>query len=55
MKTDGPSNDLDREATPPPRGMAIRDESQPTERFTFAVFVVAELLCTGALIAWVAL
>ena len=24
-------------------GMAIRDESQPTGRFTFAVFVVAEL------------
>ena len=55
MKTDVPSNDLDREATAPPGGMAIRDESQPTGRFTFAVFVVAELLCTGALIAWVAL
>jgi hypothetical protein len=55
MKTDGPSNDLDREATNPPGGMAIRDESQPTGRFAFAVFVVAEILCTGALIAWVAL
>ena len=53
MKTDGPSNDL--EATAPPGGRAIRDESQPTGRFTLAVFVVAELLCTGALIAWVAL
>jgi hypothetical protein len=41
MKTDGPTND--------------RDESQPTERLTFAVFVVAELLCTGALIGWVVL
>jgi hypothetical protein len=40
MKTDGPSNDLDREATNPPGGMAIRDESQPTGRFAFAVFVV---------------
>jgi hypothetical protein len=55
MKTDGPTNDRDREATAPPGGMATRDESQPTGRLTFAVFVVAELLCTGALIAWVAL
>ena len=55
MKTDGPSNDRDREATAPPGGMATRDESQPTERLTLAVFVVAELLCTGALIAWVVL
>jgi hypothetical protein len=39
MKTDGPTNDRDREAT---------------GRLTFAVFVLAELLCTGALIAWVA-
>jgi hypothetical protein len=37
------TNDRDREA------------GQPTGRLTFAVFVVAELLCTGALIAWVAL
>ena len=55
MKTDGTTNDRDREATAPPGGMAIRDESQPIGRLTFAVFVVAELLCTGALIAWVAL
>jgi hypothetical protein len=55
MKIDGPSNDRDREATAPPGGMAIRDESQPTGRFTSAVFVVAELLCTGALLAWVGL
>jgi hypothetical protein len=55
MKTDGPSNDLDREATARPGGMAIRDKSQPTGRITFAVFVLAELVCTGALIAWVVL
>ena len=55
MKTDGPTNDRDREATCPPGGMATRDESQPTGRLTFAVFVVAELLCTGALVAWVVL
>ena len=55
MKTGGPSNDPDRGATAPPGGMATRDESQPPERLTLAVFVVAELLCTGALIAWVAL
>jgi hypothetical protein len=55
MKTNGPSNDRDRQATAPPGVMAARDESQPTGRLTFAVFVVAELLCTGALIAWVAL
>ena len=35
MKTDGPSNDLDREATAPPGGMAIRDKSQPTGAFYF--------------------
>ena len=55
MKTDGPSSDLDCETTAPPGSTAIRNESQPTGRFTFAVFVVAELLCTGALVAWVAL
>jgi len=55
MKTDGPSIDRDREPTAPRGGWATRDESQPTGRLTFAVFVVAELLCTGALIAWVAL
>ena len=53
MKTDDPSNDRDREATAPPGGMATRDESQSTGRLNLAVFVVAELLCTGALIAWV--
>jgi hypothetical protein len=55
MKTDGPTNDRDREATASPGGIADGDESQPTGRLNLAVFVVAELLCTGALIAWVAL
>jgi hypothetical protein len=55
MRTDGPSNERDRQATAPPGGTATHDESQPTGRLTFAVFVVAELLCTGAFIAWVAL
>lgn len=32
-----------------------RDEDQPVGRLALAVFVVAELLCTGALIAWVVL
>jgi hypothetical protein len=53
MKSEAPSRD--REATAPPGGMATGDESQPTGRFTLALFVVAELLCTGALIAWLAL
>ena len=35
--------------------LAVWPESQPTGRLTFAVFVVAELLCTGALIAWLVL
>ena len=30
---------------------ATRDESERTSRFTLAVFVIAELLCTGVLIA----
>jgi hypothetical protein len=30
-------------------------EDQPTGRLTLGLFVLAELLCTGALIAWVAL
>jgi hypothetical protein len=55
MKTYGPSNDRDREATAPRHGVATRDVSQPTERFTLALFAVVELLCTGALIAWVVL
>ena len=38
MKTEAQSQDRDCEAT--------------TSRFPLAVFVVAELLCTGALIAW---
>lgn len=54
MKTDGPSNDRDREATAAHGGSATGDESQPIGRFPLAVFVVAELLCTGALI-WVVL
>ncbi|HEY9349931.1 MAG TPA: hypothetical protein VIP75_04485 [Acidothermales bacterium] len=55
MKTESPSNDRDREATAPPGGMATRDESQSTGRFPLALFVIAELLCTGALIALVVL
>jgi hypothetical protein len=45
MKSEAPSHD---------RG-ATRDESQRTTRFTVALFVIAELLCTGALIAWLVL
>ena len=30
-------------------------DSQPSGRFTLALFVIAELLCTAALIAWVVL
>ena len=41
MKTDAQSNSRDREAT--------------TARSGFALFVVAELLCTGALVVWVVL
>jgi hypothetical protein len=33
----------------------LEHQEQPTSRFTFGLFVVAELLCTGALIAWIAL
>jgi hypothetical protein len=32
-----------------------RDREPATDRFPFALFVVAELLCTGALVAWVVL
>jgi hypothetical protein len=39
----------------PPGGMPGHDESQRTRRFPLALFVVAELLCTGALIAWLVL
>jgi hypothetical protein len=45
MKSEAPSQD--RPAT--------RDESERTSRLTVAVFVIAELLCTGALIAWLVL
>ena len=41
MQTEAQSKDRDREVT--------------TARFPIALFVVAELLCTGALVAWVAL
>jgi hypothetical protein len=41
MKTEDQSQDRDREAT--------------TSRFPLALFVVAELLCTGALVASVIL
>ena len=43
MPTDAQHDDGDRAA------------SEPTGRLTFAVFVVAEVLCTGALIAWIVL
>ena len=39
MKTGAQSHNRDREAT--------------TARFGLALFVVAELLCTGALVVWV--
>jgi hypothetical protein len=41
MKTETQSHDSDREAR--------------TGRFSLALFVVAELLCTGALVAWIVL
>jgi hypothetical protein len=41
MKTEAQSDDRDREAT--------------TGRFPFALYVVAELLCTGGLVAWLLL
>jgi hypothetical protein len=45
MKSEAPSHDRTE----------TRDESERTSRFTFAVFVIAELLCTGGLIAWLVL
>ena len=39
MKTDTQSHNRDRQAT--------------TARFRLGLFVVAELLCTGALVVWV--
>lgn len=44
MKSEAPSHDP-----------SATDQSERTSRFTFAVFVIAELLCTGALIAWLVL
>jgi hypothetical protein len=41
MKTEAQSHDRDRVAT--------------TGRFPLAMLVVAELLCTGAVVAWIAL
>ena len=41
MKTEAQSNNRDREAT--------------TARFGLALFVAAEVLCTGALVVWVVL
>ena len=35
---------------PATRGLEVRE---PTTRFRFGLFVVAELLCTGALVVWV--
>jgi hypothetical protein len=55
MKTDDQSDDGDRAASAPSGGVATGDESQPTGRFPLALFVMAELLCAGALIAWVVL
>ena len=51
MKTEAPSYDRDYEATAPPGRSASRDESRPIAGFTLTLFVVAELLCTGALVA----
>ena len=55
MRTDAQSDDGDRAGSAPPGGLATRDESQPTGRFPLALFVMADLLCTAALIAWVVL
>ena len=41
MKTEAQSHNRDREAT--------------TSRFSFALFIAAELLCTGAFVAWLVL
>jgi hypothetical protein len=45
MKSEAPSHDR----------AATGDENERTSRFSFTVFVIAELLCTGALIAWLVL
>jgi hypothetical protein len=54
MKIELSSHDRDRDATGPAGAVATRDQSQLTGR-SLALFVVAELLCIGALIAWLAL
>ncbi len=36
-------------------GPSCESHREPTRRFPLAVFLVAELLCTGALIAWLVL
>jgi hypothetical protein len=41
METEAQSQDRDRD----------RDREETTRRFPLALFVVAELLCTGALVA----
>ena len=43
MTTEAPSQDHDR------------DGEATTGRFPFALFIVAELLCTGSLVAWAVL
>jgi hypothetical protein len=45
MKSEAPSHDP----------AATRDESERTNRFALAVFLIAELLCTALLIAWLVL
>ena len=42
MTTEAQSQDHDRD----------RDREATTGRFPFALFVMAELLCTGSLVAW---
>ena len=51
MKTEAQSRNRDREATT----ARFRDREATTARFRLALFVVAELLCTGALVALVVL
>jgi hypothetical protein len=45
MQSEAPSQDR----------AATHDESERSRRFTLALFVIVELLCTGALIAWLLL
>jgi hypothetical protein len=44
--------DRDGEATAPAPGARARHEKEPTSRFLLGLFVLAELLCFGVLIAW---